>query len=82
MATPKMSLGDYQDEIRKKINENPQAVVIMCNDTQYSDYKKCIDCKSEDYFNVQSKVCALCDGTLNVTTKVCLEKAYLYKNLN
>ena len=52
MATPKMSLGDYQDEIRKKMNENPQAVIIMCNDTQYSDYKKCIDCKSDDYFNV------------------------------
>ncbi len=44
----------------------------MCNNTQYSDYKKCIDCKLEEYFNVQSKVCAVCDGMLNITTNVCL----------
>ena len=44
----------------------------MCNNTQYSDYKKCIDCKPEEYFNVQSKFCAVCDGTLNITTNVCL----------
>jgi hypothetical protein len=82
MATPKMSTDDYQAEIARKIKDNPDAVVLLCQNTEYSDYKTCLNCTNNEYFNVETKQCQLCDGTINVKTKICAEKAYLYTNLN
>ncbi len=77
-----MSIDDYHAEIAHKIRDNPEAVILLCKGTEYSDYTRCFNCSPVEYFNVESKPCQICDGTVNPTTKICSEKAYLYTNLN
>jgi len=57
-------------------------VIMLCQPTEYSDYKSCFPCSTNEFFNVETKKCQICDGTFNQTTKICSEKAYLYTNLN
>ncbi len=46
MATPVMSIDDYHAEIARKIKD-PEAVVLLCKATEYSDYTKCFNCSTQ-----------------------------------
>ncbi len=52
MATPKMSIDDYHAEIAHKVRDNPEAVILLCKGTEYSDYTRCFNCSPAEYFNV------------------------------
>lgn len=71
MATPVTSIDDYHAEIEQMMKDNPEAVIILCKKTEYSDYQKCINCSTNEYFNVETKKCQICDGLVNTTTLVC-----------
>lgn len=82
MATPTMSINDYHAEIAQKVNYNPDALILLCQPNEYSDYNNCLNCSYNEYFNIETKRCQLCDGIIDPYTKLCSEKAYIYTNLN
>lgn len=53
MATPNRSIDDYHNNITNTIQNNPNAIIVNCQDpAQYSNYKQCFPCGAGQYFNV------------------------------
>ena len=66
MATPYVSLEDYEQSVKDKVKENPDAIIMNCEkETDYSNYESCFNCASDEYFNVQTLKCDTCDGKLD-----------------
>ena len=41
---------------------------------QYSNFTDCFECELTQYFNMETKQCDTCNGTLNLTSKLCIPK--------
>lgn len=82
MATPRKSIEDYKKELYDKVQNNKDYIVDKCNDDkQYSNYTACFSCRQGEYFNVESKACSICNGTMNQTTSTCVPKGTVVTNL-
>lgn len=82
MATPRKSIDEYKKELLDKVQNNKDLIINKCNDDkQYSNYTACFTCRQGEYFNVESKACSICNGTMNTTTSTCIPKSTLVTNL-
>ena len=82
MATPRVSIDQYEDEVTKATSSS-EAIVASCpNPQDYSNFSNCFSCKSDEYFNVQYKTCDTCDGTINETTRLCAVKIHFVSDVS
>lgn len=64
------------------MQNNKDFILNKCNDDkQYSNYTACFTCRNGDYFNVETKACFFCNGTMNQATNMCIPKSTLITNL-
>ena len=83
LATPNRTIPQYHDNVTATIQNNPQAVLVNCPDpTQYSDYKSCITCAANEYFNVETFRCEQCLHNYDPVTKLCKIVTTNFTNLN
>ena len=83
MATSGKSVEGYKQELLAKVRDSKEAVVDKCNDSsQYSNFTACFACGDNELFNIETKSCGICNGTMNLTTSVCTPKTSLLTNLN
>lgn len=50
LATPKVTIQDYKNNITETIKKNPEAIIGYCDSKLNSNYKSCIPC--DNLFNV------------------------------
>ena len=79
MATPHVSIEDYEQTVEEKKN-NSDVIVEVCENNSYSNFEECFPCAEEEYFNVETLKCDTCDGELNNETSKCDLKEYLLTN--
>lgn len=83
MASSSKSVDQYKQELLAKVNSSRDAVVDKCSDSnQYSNFKACFSCGDNELFNIETKTCGICNGTMNLTTSVCTPKTSLITDLN
>ena len=83
MATPTRTIDDYHNNITNTIQNNPNALVVNCQDpAQYSNYKQCFPCATNQYFNVETFQCDTCPYEVDSVTRLCKQPAYLFTNLS
>ena len=72
MATPYVSIEEYEQSVKDKVASNPDAIILNCeNEADYSNYESCFPCAEGEYFNVQTLKCDTCDGNLDPETSKC-----------
>ena len=70
MATPHETIEEYEQSVQDKIENNPEAIIVNCdNETEYSNFEECFPC--DEYFNVQDQRCDTCDGELDPVKLTC-----------
>lgn len=85
LATPARSIDDYHNNITKTIANNPNAIVVNCDQvTDYSNYQQCFPCASNEYFNVETFKCVQCvsPNVINPTNNLCEAPSSTFTNLN
>ena len=75
-------MEEFEQEVKDKIDSNPEANFIHCQPDEFSNFKECIKCEEGYDFNIQTKECVFCDGSLDAVTHKCKLKVYLFTNLN
>ena len=85
MATPLVSIDAYRQQLKDAVQKYPDAIPLACEDqTQYAGIDKCHTCSLDrkEYFNVETKECQICDGTVDAVTRICHERTYYLPNLD
>lgn len=81
LGTPSKSIPQFKADVLDKVN-NSDTIINQCSDpNQYSNYSACFTCRSNEYFNVETLKCFICNGTIDPTTKMCIPRSTLITNL-
>ena len=56
--------------------------MVKCKADEYSDYTKCFKCPEGEKFNLEQKICAKCNGTVDSTTFLCHPLSTKLSNLD
>jgi hypothetical protein len=75
LATKNTKIDDYKKELLNKVQNNGDKFVKKCPDpAQYSNFTTCFKCNTGELFNIESKKCETCNGTIDLTTSLCNPK--------
>jgi len=71
MATPKQNLTAFKAELYDKVKNNGDNIIKQCIAGEYSNYTNCFKCDKNQKFNIETKKCDTCNGTVDSSTLLC-----------
>ena len=94
MATANVSLSAYKNQLYNMVKNNNNSIIKSCPPGQYSNFTHCFSCASGLLFNIETKSCMKCNGTVlnnltcyipkfvtNVTALNATKRVLTYKNV-
>ena len=82
MATPNLSLPAYKQQLYNMVANNNNSIIRACPPGEYSNFTNCFNCSKGQYFNIETKKCASCNGTINNVTFLCQHFKTMLTNPN
>ena len=82
MATANVSLSAYKSQLYNMVKNNNNSIIKSCPPGQYSNFTHCFSCGSGLLFNVETKSCVKCNGTVDNVTAICHHYVTRLTNLN
>jgi tRNA U54 and U55 pseudouridine synthase Pus10 len=71
MGTPKTNLTTYKAELYDKVKNNGDNIVKQCAADEFSNFTHCFKCDKTQKFNIETKKCDTCNGTVDTATLIC-----------
>jgi hypothetical protein len=71
IATSKVTLPAYKAELLYIVKNSGDAIILKCKPEEYSNYTHCFPCQPAQKFNIETKKCDSCNGTVDPNTFIC-----------